>query len=230
LYQKIINSFYSLPNLEEIEKIRKELLINEIYIDTNSPGAPSRINGNARRQIKDIAKGGISSKKFSNLLYKLVLHFNAKNIWEFGTSLGINTLYLSSPDFTNVTTFEGCHETLELARRNFNRCGRKNIKIIEGNIDNTILSEIKKTDSLDLVFFDANHRETPTINYFETCMRKSKTESVFVFDDIHLSEEMQRAWEKIKSNPQVSLTLDLFQAGIVFFDHSLTKQDIILSY
>jgi hypothetical protein len=51
-----------------------------------------------------------------------------------------------------------------------------------------------------------------------------------VFDDIHLSGEMQKAWETIKSYPQVSLTLDLFQAGIVFFDHSLTKQDIILSY
>ncbi len=230
LYQKTIKSDDIPPDAKEIEKIRKELLANEIYITTKSLGTPSLINRDSKRKIKDIANGGISTLKFSSLLYRLVCSIKAENVWELGTSLGINTLYLSSPDYTHVTTFEGCRETLSLATRNFDRCDRKNINVIEGDIDYTIMAEIRKTKSLDLVFFDANHREEPTIRYFETCLRKSKTESIFIFDDIHLSREMHQAWKKIKLNHQVSLTIDLFQIGLVFFDHSLTKQDIVLKY
>jgi hypothetical protein len=41
--------------------------------------------------------------------------------------------------------------------------------------------------------------------------------SIFIFDDIHWSLEMEQAWEQIKMNPEVRCTIDLFFIGIVFF-------------
>jgi hypothetical protein len=38
-----------------------------------------------------------------------------------------------------------------------------------------------------------------------------------VFDDIHWSEGMERAWEEIKRDPAVTLTIDIFFVGLVFF-------------
>lgn len=49
---------------------------------------------------------------------------------------------------------------------------------------------------LDIVFFDANHTYEATINYFEQCLPKAHSKTVFIFDDIHWSEEMERSLEQ----------------------------------
>jgi hypothetical protein len=41
--------------------------------------------------------------------------------------------------------------------------------------------------------------------------------SVLIFDDIHWSSDMEEAWQEIKNDERVMLTVDLFFLGIVFF-------------
>lgn len=215
---------------EDIESLRQELINNHNTINTNSFGATSTINKKPEREISDIAKRGVSNEKYSSLIYRLITKFEARTIWELGTSLGINTLYMSLNEASKVTTFEGCAATLDVAKSNFRRFSRKNITCIEGNIDDTIHAELAKTEKLDFVFFDANHRKEATLNYFNKCSDKSSEKSIFIFDDIHWSREMNTAWMFIQDDPRVSVTIDLFQLGLVFFDHSLAKEHFILSY
>ncbi len=47
-------------------------------------------------------------------------------------------------------------------------------------------------------------------------------------DDIHWSEEMEHAWQQVLQYNDVSLTVDLFQVGVVFFDKSLSKSHHVL--
>ena len=89
---------------------------------------------------------------------------------------------------------------------------------------------LSKTNQLDYVFFDGNHRQEPTQRYFDWCLTKAHSHSVFVFDDIHWSEGMQEAWEIIKMDEQVTCSIDLFFLGIVFFKPEMVKQDFILKY
>jgi hypothetical protein len=77
---------------------------------------------------------------------------------------------------------------------------------------------------VDFAFFDGNHRYEPTLRYFELCLAHRTDNSVFVFDDIHWSEEMERAWEAIKAHPDVTITVDLFYIGLVFFRKGRPKQ------
>jgi len=230
LYLDTIKPGKTFPEQAKIEEARKILLNNNTIIQTKVLGAESTVSQNSKRTISSIAKGGITRAKYSSLIYRLILELDAKLIWEFGTSLGINTLYMSSINNTEVTTFEGCSSTLEIAKSEFRKFNRSNITCVEGNIDETILAELTKTDKLDLVFFDANHQSGPTLNYFQQCMRKSTEKSVFIFDDIHWSKEMSQTWEQIKKDPGVSVTIDLFQLGLVFFDHNLTKENFILKF
>jgi len=41
---------------------------------------------------------------------------------------------------------------------------------------------------------------------------------------------MTEAWEEIKNHPEVTLTIDIFQFGIVFFRKGIEKQHFVLSY
>jgi predicted O-methyltransferase YrrM len=81
---------------------------------------------------------------------------------------------------------------------------------------------------LDLVFFDGNHQKVPTLDYFHHCLTKAHENSIFIFDDIHWSSEMDEAWQQIQGHEQVSLTIDLFQFGLVFFRKGIAKQHFTL--
>jgi hypothetical protein len=41
---------------------------------------------------------------------------------------------------------------------------------------------------------------------------------------------MEKAWETIKANDSVRITIDLFFLGYVFIDKTLPKQDFTLRY
>jgi predicted O-methyltransferase YrrM len=231
LYTKVIKPIARISEGQpEIEALRKRLQANNQKILTKTFGATSTINRNPERMISDIAGEGVSPRKYSQLYLQMGLFFEMKSIWELGTSLGINTLYLASIPESEVTTFEGCHNTLEIAKQNFESLNRSNIKSIEGNIDSTLRYELGKVRELDMVFFDANHRKEPTIRYFEECSKMTHASSLFIFDDIHWSKEMDLAWKEIKDHPLSRITIDLFQCGLVFFDPEMPKQHFILDF
>ena len=52
--------------------------------------------------------------------------------------------------------------------------------------------------------------------------------SVWIFDDIHWSKDMEEAWEIIKNHPQVTVTIDTFQWGIVFFRKEQEKEHFVI--
>jgi hypothetical protein len=61
-------------------------------------------------------------------------------------------------------------------------------------------------------------------------MEKATEESVFVFDDIHWSDEMHEAWQYISKHPKVMISIDLFFVGLVFFRKNQPKQHFVLRY
>ncbi len=101
---------------------------------------------------------------------------------------------------------------------------------MEGNFDKTLKPTLSSIDKLDWVFIDGNHQKEPTIRYFEQCLEKCTSDSVLLFDDIYWSKGMAEAWENIKQHPRVSVTLDLFQVGIVFIREGQSKQDFWIRY
>jgi hypothetical protein len=61
-------------------------------------------------------------------------------------------------------------------------------------------------------------------------IQKTDAHSVIAIDDIHHSPEMERAWQTIQSNPRVQTTIDLYRCGLIFFNPSLTRQNVVLQF
>jgi len=202
-----------------IESLREELKNNNNEISVPDFGAGSRKQLNNKRRISAIAKSSLKPKKYSQLLFRIVHYYKPLSIVEIGTSLGITTSYLSSANpNAKVITMEGAPEVAAIAKNNFQTLVLSNIKVKEGNFDVTLpLTINNELSTLDLAFIDGNHRKEPTLNYFYQLLSKSTQSGIFIFDDIHWSEEMEDAWNVIKQHPSVTLTLDLFFIGIVFF-------------
>ncbi|MCB0400935.1 MAG: class I SAM-dependent methyltransferase [Flavobacteriales bacterium] len=216
---------------EDIESIRAKLLLTDLAIQIEDHGAGSKVNASNTRKVKDIAKNTVKSPKYGQLLFRIVNRLKPQTILELGTSLGISTMYLAAPSKkTQVVTVEGCPNTAKVAQVNFDKIGFGNIRLVNATFDDFLPGYLAKTNVLDFVFFDGNHRKEATLNYFNQCVEKAQAHTVFVFDDIHWSEGMTEAWETIKQHPKVTSTIDLHHLGIVFFNPDLSKEDFVLRF
>ena len=178
--------------------------------------------------ISTIAKRSLKSPRVARLLYRLVQRFQPKTILELGTSLGVTTMYLQQANPTaSIITIEGCPETAAVAQSGFNQT---NIHphLIVGAFDEQLAQILQQHTKRDFIFIDGNHRYEPTINYYRTIKPYLNQESVLIFDDIHWSEEMERAWNEIIADADLHCTMDLFDIGIVMLRPHQRKEHFIL--
>ena len=223
LATKCLYDRYKFDAYRIISKYRNSLIKNNSIISVKDFGAGSKIFKSKTRKISDIAKkAGITDKK-AQLLFRFVNYFQPKTILELGTSLGISTctLSLGNPK-AQIITIEGCPETASTAKEQFKIFNLNNVKLIVSEFDKEInaLSEI----NFDLVYIDGNHQKKATLNYFNTLLETVANDSVIIIDDIHWSKEMTEAWETIKQYQKVTLTIDTYSWGIVFFRTQQAKQ------
>jgi predicted O-methyltransferase YrrM len=203
---------------EQVERLREHLLINNTQIKVQDYGAGSSVMASRKRTIKDIARWSLKSPKYARLLFRMVHYYQPHTIVELGTSLGITTAYLATANpASEVLTFEGAETIAALAKQQFAQLNLHNIHLVTGNFDNTLQPALQKMQQVDFAFVDGNHRKEPTLNYFNWLLPYVQPASIFVFDDIHWSAEMEEAWRLIQSHPSVTCSIDLFFIGIVFF-------------
>jgi len=230
-YTKVLKDKTHYTEYDKIEILRKQLLKDKRIVNITDFGAGAKTNKSIQRTVEDIAKKSLKKPSLAQLFFRIIRFYQYKNILDLGTSLGLTTAYLGKANNgIKLKSFEGCAETAKAAQENFNKLSLKNIEIIVGNIDETLPEELKEFINLDFVFFDANHRYEPTIRYFEQCLTKAHEESCFIFDDIYWSEEMKQAWQAIQKHRAVTVSIDLFWVGIVFFRKKQPKQHYILKF
>jgi predicted O-methyltransferase YrrM len=231
LVDRVIYDFDAKKVYQEVENLRKQLFIDNRIITITDLGAGSRVNNNRQKKISDIAYNALKPPKMAQLLYRLVADLEPFNIIELGTCLGITTVYLqkAAPD-AKVYTLEGCPETARIAKETFKKAGINNVELITGNFDDTLPPVINKLDKLDFVFVDGNHQKEATLKYFEWCLPKVHENTMLIFDDIYWSEGMKQAWNQIKAHPKVTVTIDLFWIGLVFFRQGQAKEDFLIRF
>ena len=195
-------------------------------------GAGSKKLKSDKRLVSQIAKHGIAQKKQAEFLYRLLNKFTPATVVELGTSIGLTTLYLAkgSPR-SDVYSIEGCPDLVQFSEKLFIEHEARNIQNISGNFDSAFPHLLKSLDHLDFLYIDGNHAYEPTMRYFNMALEKKNANSIFVFDDIYWSEGMQHAWKEIAAHPDVTLSLDLFYFGIVFFrTEQKNKEHFVLKF
>jgi len=214
------------------ESYRKRLLNNLDSIEVIDLGAGGKDNSIKQKQISTIAKSALKPPKYSQLLYRFASIYNYRNIVELGTSLGVTTCYLAHiPHLESITTLEGAPQIAAFASQQFNLMKLQNVKVVTGNFDDTLSNVLKSNSNIDLVYIDGNHQKEPTLNYFNQILKYCNSNTCLIFDDIHWSAEMEEAWEEIKNDKRVKLTIDVFFLGFVFMnDEFKAKQNFTVRF
>jgi predicted O-methyltransferase YrrM len=214
-----------------IEKIRKKLISDPRSIEVNDLGAGSAKMKTNIRKVSDIARYSAVPRKYGIFVSNMARAFGEPLIVEFGTSIGISTMYMASASGdTPVYTMEGCSATSSIAEENFREAGLTKIKLMNGPFED-LLSGIKSEKiSPGLVFIDGNHRREPVINYFNQVAEMAESKTVVIIDDINSSREMAEAWSVIKDHGNVTFTIDIFRMGIAFFRKGMPRFHYVIRY
>lgn len=218
------------PDFEKIECLRKSLLENNDVIEITDYGAGSRKNKRNKRSIASIARISVKSKKYSELLYRICEWLNPEFTIELGTSLGITSAYLSIKS-KHVITIEGCPSIANIARENFKKLKIENIQLINNTFDQCLNDELEKTNGCKTLYYiDGNHRKDATIRYFENIINSAGENDILIFDDIHWSAEMEDAWHYICNHNKTTVSIDLFQLGIIFLHRIQVKENFVIRF
>lgn len=231
LADEVIYDFTDKSEYKTIEAQRKKLFSDESTITVTDLGAGSHLNKNRTKKVNQIAQNALKSPRLAKLIYRLAKDTGPKTAIELGTCLGITTSYLSKacPE-AEIITIEGCPQTAEVAHQNFKDLDLQNVELHVGNFDLILPDIIARQPSLDFVYIDGNHRKDATLNYFKWCLPKVTEHSLLIFDDIYWSQGMKEAWEEIKSHPDVTVTIDLFWIGLVYFKKGQAKEHFKLKF
>ncbi|MFK7030912.1 O-methyltransferase [Flavobacterium oreochromis] len=237
VFSLVTKCFYDKTNYPEyklLKEYRKSLLQNKEYIEVTDFGAGSRVFKSNKRQISAIAKNAGVSKKRAQLLFRIVRYFQPDSIYneqakqtilEIGTSLGLATSALSLGNLkSNITTLEGCQNTNSISKIQFQKFNFNNVECVNTEFSKYLKNFQLPTSNFQLIYFDGNHSKKATLEYFELLLPSITNDSVWIFDDIHWSKEMEEAWEIIKNHPKVKVTIDTFQWGLVFFRKEQEKE------
>lgn len=238
VFDLVTKCFYdktNYPEYEVLKNYRNSLLNNKNTIEVTDFGAGSRVFKSNTREIGAIAKNAGISVENAELLFRIVRYFQSEQILEIGTSLGLATSALASGNSNaKITTLEGCPSTSQKSKEESQKFEFNNIEFITTEFS-TYLNNFKqqtinnKQQIFDLVYFDGNHSKKATLEYFNLLLPTISNDTVWIFDDVHWSKDMEEAWTAIKNHPQVTVTIDTFQWGIVFFRKEQVKEHFIIN-
>jgi predicted O-methyltransferase YrrM len=232
VFNLITKCFYdkkSKPEYSTLKDYRNSLIENTNTIKVTDFGAGSKVFKSNTRQISKIAKTAGISRKRAELLFRITNYFQPQSILEIGTSLGLATsaLALGNPK-AKITTLEGCPNTMAIAKKQLQFFNLKDIECVRTEFNAYLEICNLQSAICNLIYFDGNHSKIATLDYFELLLPTISNEAVWIFDDIHWSPEMEEAWEIIKNHPKVTVTIDTFQWGLVFFRREQPKEHFVI--
>lgn len=215
-------------NVGHLESARADFRTNSKALHIDDLGAGSRSGAGTIRKVKDIAKQSLSSPKQCRLLARLVRHLQVDQVLEFGSCLGLSAAYMAEAG-ASVISMEGSAALHAVARKTFVKEG-KGPDFRQGAFDQILPGILAELTRLDMVFIDGNHTQKATERYFSMLLPHINENTVLLFDDIHWSEGMESAWNTVRRHSKVTLSIDLFWCGMLFFRPGLSGEHFTIRY
>jgi predicted O-methyltransferase YrrM len=213
-------------DIEQIEQERKFLLNERDTIIVHDYGAGYGGDGLSERVLTLTKVVGSSARdaRTGAILSKLARFQNPRNVLELGTNLGFSASYLLAGMSINASlqTVEGSQALAAIAQKRLGNRATVHCTTFDAFLDGYT------GDFFDLVLLDGHHAYEPTIRYLSKLLPLINPEGVIVMDDIYWSPEMTKAWKWAQQLPEVSVSIDLYYLGILFFNRPQAKEHFIL--
>lgn len=162
----------------------------------------------AFENIESIVNADFNNKKFNRLLFRITDYYQPKSILLIDEALGITTCYIALANTSATVYSHFLHtEKDKKAKEVVTKCKADNCHFV---------TSIDEKKQYDFVYVDAQ-TETQLSTVLNQILPITHQQSFIIINNIHRSEELEAQWLHLQTNSAVTLTIDLFQIGLVFF-------------
>jgi hypothetical protein len=140
-------------------------------------------------------KNNILSHKKVGILLKIINYFQPENNLEISNSADLSVVSIAM--------------------------NASNLKSTTVNESKELLSEIQSDKKFDCIYF---HQNQITLYNFNVCLKAIHNNTFFIFNDPHNNQETRTTWSSIKKHSKVTVSVDVFYFGIVFFRKEQAKE------
>lgn len=221
LFEKVFRKPFDASDKFEFKLYKNQQLSNFQSILFEEYGAGK--NHHKVITISEMAKKSAISHREAKLIINLSRHLNPKTILELGTSTGISAhAFRIGVPGAEITTVEGCSALSKCISDDYSNT---KTHFIASTFEDFFDQQKNTKIAWDLIYIDGNHTFEATINYYQRIKEKHiHKDSCVIFDDIYWSKGMLKAWQQIISDEAITLSIDMFYMGIIFFNPQLSKQ------
>lgn len=188
------------PSIRAVESLRTSFLQDQRVVMRRDLGAGHRRSGRKQEAIsvQSVAKRALTPREDALALCRWLQCIAPRGRFlELGTSLGLMSAHVAKLGW-DVDTWEGCAQTLDLAREGWRRIE------CEGDIRSQcgdfrdLVRGLHANDKWEVVYLDGCHEEAATLSLAEQLV--PHVQEVLVIDDIAWSRGMHRAWQTLQDD------------------------------
>ncbi len=213
--------YYFFKDIERRRRVLKGAQASHLHADFGMGKSGVRSN-------RQLLQNAAATPEKGRFLFRMARWRKPASLLEIGVSLGIGALYLhNAVRKSQYIGLEGCPTCAQIARDSLFRFQLCQAEILTGDFSETLPQALQTLGQAEMIYFDGNHRGDACLRYFEQCLPFAVKNSVFIFDDIYWSPDMAAAWTQICANERVTLSIDCFRFGIVFFDPAVREKQQI---
>lgn len=157
----------------------------------------------------------------AKLLYRLVIHQKAKQVVEWNAMNDTTCNWLANHEsaaeyFCYLQTDQSANKLLH--GETFKQVHRLPIASIPENIP--------QFNSLDLAVFHPTENPDEQAQISKKFIPLSHENSIFVFCGIHSNRQQRLYWRTLQNQPEVTVSIDLFEVGILLFKKDLAPKKL----
>jgi len=219
---KLQNTANENQTFEVLQQFRQNLSVNERSISFVEIGSDSEMT------VAEVAQRAASPEIWARFFYHLSKAEPTENILEIGTNLGVSGQYfikaLEGKKNGKFITLEGVKGLCEIAENQFGSLvDPSRFEVLHGLYDQTLIDIVNRGMLFNLVFIDGNHQYNATLRYLEMLKNNLADKALVIFDDIHWSNGMRKAWRELCKQKGVVLSVNFFKLGVIVFDSKSTQ-------
>jgi len=81
-----------------------------------------------------------------------------------------------------------------------------------------------------LIFMDAGIAPNTVMTVFTNNLPAASDQTIVIVKNNHQNRIAEHAWQHITQHPRVTVTVDLFWIGLVYFRHGQVKENFLIKF
>lgn len=198
-------------------------ILNNVIFERSPYYSFEQIDKLSKNLTKREINKSVINRRQRELLQRLCAYNDAKTIVELNCGNALSTLYLASNSaLSTVNTYETDEDMYNSADILIEKSLLKNIKLHKKDKDICYTKELENFTQIDILHI--NMCDDDIFKIYTTAKKRSNSSSIFIFSGIDQCRINREYWKKIIIDKNISLSIEIFNMGIVWFNSEIPKQ------